>query len=288
MDKDIILPNRYLRNCKVCHFSLVDWFKNNEEIRTYIESLGGGTCEDATGVFIPYCECDESVSFATFDTGWRALNTNYYNQFNPTNPAQIIQLSSPNDYLDPADKPNFWYRLKDNVSFNGQSNNLRFVSIRGNQDFTDGGINGDILVFDKLTGQSFIRVTRAGNFGGAFAFSDSRVFDLHLANAQAVTLVCGGYTFDDFFVPSKTEMNNTFGGLKYNAVVADMIKDPISGVELFNSNMIRINLWTSSTDNFLGNHVTISTSRKSLGLRGSSPTATLYSTRQHFRTLIEI
>jgi hypothetical protein len=96
----------------------------------------------------------------TGDVGWRAVN-GFFDYNKNFDVKQAVQLDFASAYP--------FFRLKENVSFNGESNKLRYVSVRGNQDFSEGGINGDKYFIDKLTGLGYLRGQSVTGTSSAYA-----------------------------------------------------------------------------------------------------------------------
>jgi hypothetical protein len=229
------------------------------------------------GTYINWPEPSQRISYELYDEGWMLANTTYFEQSNPLNPAVISELA------DPSVEQYYWYRLKTPVSFNGVLNDLRFVSIRGNQDFTDSGQNEDKLLFDKLTGSVIPRKELNFSIIGVRNFTDNLNF------SQTLEINCGGYLFNDFYISSDIENLNIFHGLDTDVNNNFINFDPISNVNLFEV-IQNVNSFTRITINDTITFAkVIDTIRNRFGLRGKTSGArTTFISRQHFRTLLNI
>jgi hypothetical protein len=137
---------------------------------------------------------DAHTSYRNGDVGWR-LQNGWFDYVPPANPAKYANL-------DAAFGINYWYVLQTALTVDGVTNTQRFVDVDGGQTFSATG-NKDKVVIDKLTGLMWVRNPRVA--GGA-----NRLWDSAIDTALAHSVVVDGVTYDDWFLPSMTELISLF------------------------------------------------------------------------------
>lgn len=150
------------------------------------------------------------TSYRTGDEGWRWQN-GWYNYSPPTSPAKVAAL----DFT----SSNAKYILKTPLTVNGVSSTQRFVSFRGNQDFTAGGVNGDLLLIDKLTGLGILRLAYFGTWNQG------------IDNALSYSISVNGVAYSDWYMIGIYEYYSILANTNY---VAGSWVDPITSNTLCN------------------------------------------------------
>jgi hypothetical protein len=136
------------------------------------------------------------TSFRTGDEGWRWQN-GWFDYTPPSNPLKVAAL----DFT----SANAKYVLKTPLTVNGISSTQRFVSFRGNQDFTAGGVNGNLLLIDKLTG---LGIARSSAFGTWNSTIDS---------ALSYSITVNGIVYSDWYMMGIYEYYTLFANTNYSA-----------------------------------------------------------------------
>lgn len=132
------------------------------------------------------------TSARTGDAGWRWQN-GWFDYTPPINPKVVATL----DYSTSGGR----FILKYPLTVNGISSTIRFVSVKGTQDWTNTGQNEDLITIDKLTGYGIYRPA-SGN-----ANWESRI-DAALALSATVR----GVTYSDWYLCSVEEFYDLFDG----------------------------------------------------------------------------
>jgi hypothetical protein len=173
-----------------------------------------------SGVLFETIKPSQYTSYRTGDEGWRVQN-GFFNYTPPTNPKVIAELD--------MTSTNFFNVLKSPLIVNGVSSTTRFVDVNGIQAFSGTG-NADKVVIDKLTGLMYTR----GFIPVVFSWNN--VID----NALSYSIIVNSITYDDWFVPSFSEINtliHNFAGIVVN-------NDTLTNVLLWQP---QNNCWTSTT-----------------------------------------
>jgi hypothetical protein len=147
-----------------------------------------------SGVSLKFPVADAHTSYRTGDVGWRNQNS-WFNYIPPVNPAKFAEL----DYTFGL---NYWYVLKDPLTVAGVTSKVRFVDVDGGQTFSAVG-NKDKVVIDKLTGLMWVRNPRT-------AFGANSHWDTAIDTVLAYSVTVNGIVYDDWFVPSMTELIGVF------------------------------------------------------------------------------
>lgn len=146
------------------------------------------------GVALQFPVPDAHTSYRTGDVGWR-LQNGWFDYVPPVAPAKYARLNYSLGI-------NYWYNLLTALTVGGTSNTLRFVDVDGGQTFSSTG-NKDKVVIDKLTGLMWVRDPRVA--GGA-----NKLWDDAIDTALAYSVTVNGVTYDDWFLPSMTEIVGLF------------------------------------------------------------------------------
>jgi hypothetical protein len=186
-----------------------------------------------TGVAFESPQAYIYTSFRTGDEGWRWQN-GWFDYTPPTNPLKVAAL----DFT----SANAKYVLKTPLTVNGVSSTQRFVSFRGDQDFSAGGVNGNILLIDKLTG---LGIRRSNYFG---------VWNGGIDNALTYSVTVNGVTYSDWYMMGIYEYYALFANTNY--VTGGIWRDPISLVDLYTFNASFMLLAGSNTSRWSPNGIT--------------------------------
>jgi hypothetical protein len=176
------------KNIVVPDFTLIIKDQDNNVITSSQEPSGINitktvdTTGGASGIHFLQPRGSQYQSFADEDDGWLIQN-NFYASFEPINPAMIAKL-------DDAAGALYSWRMKENMTVGGVSNNLRYVDRDGGQIFPVSD-NKDLTFIDKLTGLEWYRAyaplpiaPASGNWidSLAFARNHSVVIDSEVCN----------------------------------------------------------------------------------------------------------
>jgi hypothetical protein len=143
-----------------------------------------------SGVLFKTIDAQQRTSYRTGDEGWRSQN-GWFDYTPPTTPEVIAEL----DYTNTA----FFNVLASPLVVNGVSSTTRFVDVDGGQTFSATG-NKNLVVIDKLTGLMFNRLS----IGGAADWNAA------IDNALAYSVVVNSVTYDDWYLATKKEIENSF------------------------------------------------------------------------------
>ena len=143
-----------------------------------------------SGVLFKTIDAQQRTSYRTGDEGWRSQN-GWFDYTPPTTPKSIAALN----YTNTA----FFNVLANPLVVNGVSSTTRFVDIDGGQTFSATG-NKNLVVIDKLTGLMFNRL----NIVGAADWNAA------IDNALSYSVVVNSVTYDDWYLATKKEIENSF------------------------------------------------------------------------------
>lgn len=166
----------------------------------------------ASGVAFFQPQPDFYTSYQTGDTGWRVQN-GWYNYTPPATPAVVARLTPVSGSTVVRDT------LETPLTVNGVTSNRRFVSVKGNQDFTSTGQNENLLLIDKYTGYGIYRV--GINSGGTLP--------QHITTAENLSITVKGITYSNFYVMGIFEFFEILSNLYFTG---GFFTDSTTGVQL--------------------------------------------------------
>jgi hypothetical protein len=174
-----------------------------------------------SGVLLKNIEPIQYTSYANFDEGWRAQNL-WFNYTPPSNPAAVSELD--------ITSANYWFRLKNDIKVGANSNKMRFVDVDGVQTFS-GTNNKNLICIDKLSGLGIYRPqATSANWANA------------LINANNLSIIVNGVTYDEWYLITPNEYINIFAGQQTNN---NSLTDLITGVPVCDQG--GVNAWLSQT-----------------------------------------
>lgn len=166
---------------------------------------------------------DFYTSYKTGDTGWRVQN-GWYDYTPPTNPAVVARLAPVSGSAVVRDT------LLTPLTVNGVTSNRRFVSVKGNQDFTNTGQNENLLLIDKYTGYGIYRI--GINSGGTLPG--------WIDTAESLSITVQGITYSNFYVMGIFEFFEILANMNFTG---GFFTDSSTGVQLITGGPGAGGLW---------------------------------------------
>jgi len=146
----------------------------------------------SSGIAFRVSTASRYTSARTGDAGWRWQN-GWFNYTPPTNPKVIASLN----YSTSGGKA----ILQTPLIVNGVSSTIRFVSVKGTQDWTSTGQNENLITIDKLSGLGIYRpATSSTNWEG------------QIDAALALSVTVNGIVYSDWYLVSLEEFYDLFDG----------------------------------------------------------------------------
>jgi hypothetical protein len=156
-----------------------------------------------SGVLFQSPVCLNPTQYSLYDEGWLFAN-GYFDDIIPINPLYKPTLDT--------SITNYWYKLKENMPVNGNSNMMRFVDVDGGQTFSATG-NKNLIMIDKFTGLGIYREMIAPN-----------TQQILMDNSQTFSITVNSVVYDDWHLITLDElMRVLYGFLGQNVTVTDPI-----------------------------------------------------------------
>ena len=165
----------------------------------------------SSGIAFRVSTASRYTSARTGDAGWRWQN-GWFNYTPPTNPKVIASL----DYNTSGGKA----ILQSHLVVNGVSSTIRFVSVKGTQDWTSTGQNENLITIDKLSGLGIYRPA-----------TSSQNWESQIDAALALSVTVNSILYSDWYLVSLEEFYDLFDGF---AVGNDFVDPNTSAIYKIN------------------------------------------------------